>query len=192
MEAPTNGLSSAMQGAAHSIGDMFISLSSEYPALLKAILIAFAATGVAVSASAVFDFIKSGRKDGGNQSTGGVMLAKMIGGSGLIDLAFWANVWTASLWALDSPLGIESYAATGGSYWLTALMAVLGFIVLAGYVVLGRAYLNMTKLGYMSPDARSDLIGNIISRFIAGTLMIASLHVAKAIDTSAGFNWIPG
>lgn len=179
-------------GIGQTLGDAFISLSSEYPALLNSIEVLMAGTGIVIASSAVVDVMKTGRRDSGSGGAGtGAIFAKMLGGSALIDIAFWANVWTSSLWSLDDPAGIGSYAASGGSdNWHTAFMAVIGFIVLSGYVVLGRAYLMVTKLGYLSPDARSDLIGNIIARIFAGSLMVAALHVSEAFDTSMGLNWV--
>lgn len=192
----TNGGSSSVIGAASGIGqtlgDAFISLSSEYPALLNSFEVLMAGTGIVIASSAVLDVMKTGRRDSGAGGAGtGAIFAKMLGGSALIDIAFWANIWTSSLWSLDDPAGIGSYAASGGTdNWHTAFMAVIGFIVLSGYVVLGRAYLMVSKLGYLSPDARSDLIGNIIARIFAGSLMVAALHVSEAFDTSMGLNWV--
>ena len=115
----------------------------------------------------------------------------MVASVSLVDIAFWANIWTSSLWQLDDPMGISEYAANGSANNLeTAMYAAIGFIVLAGYVTLGRAYLMVGKIGYLSQEARSDIIGSIIARVVAGSLMIACLHVSKAVDNSAGFNWI--
>lgn len=180
----------AIEGAGVALSEMFVNLSAEYPDLLDAIFITFGAIGALVACSAVIDLIKLGQRDAQNGGTGSIF-AKLVGGSLMIDLAFWGKVFTDTLWSYSDPLGIESYAAGGGDMAQTALMAVIGFIVLAGYVVLGRAYYMVTKIGYLSPDARSDLIGNILSRVVAGSAMIACLHIAKAIEESTGLNWIP-
>lgn len=178
-----------IQGLGVGISDMFVNLSAEYPALLDTILIAFAAVGIIISCSAVFDFIKLGQRDSGSGG-GKAIFSKFLGGSLMIDLAFWGSVFVASMWSYTDPLGIESYSADNNDMARTALMAVIGFIVLSGYMVLGRAYFMVTKLGYLSPDARSDLMGSILSRVVAGSAMIACLHIARSIEESTGFNWI--
>jgi len=177
-------------GVVSTLSDVFINLSGEYPAILSAILILFAVAGTLISGSAAFDVIKLGKRDSGN-IPGAAILWKMVGGASMIDLAFWTHVWTSSLWSVSNPLEISAYAGGGGDYTKTAIMAVLGFIVLVGYITLGRAYFMITRLGYLSPESRSDLIGSIISRIFAGSLMVAALHVSKAFDNSTGFNWIP-
>lgn len=191
---PSSSLDQTMSGIGIGLSDMFVNMSAEYPQFLDAILIIFAAAGVFIASTAVFDVIKMGDKTAGEKQGGfGSIFAKMIGGSLMIDLAFWASVMGDSFWSHSNPLGIESYTATNGADDMaqTALMAVIGFIVLTGYVVLGRAYFMVTKLGYLSPEARSDLIGSIISRVFAGTAMIACLHVARGIEASTGINWLP-
>ncbi|MEZ1786699.1 hypothetical protein [Pseudomonas aeruginosa] len=109
----------------------------------------------------------------------------------LVDLAFWTKVTTSTLWDTD-PLGISSYTGNGGGdYGQTALMAALGFIVLAGYVVLGKAFIMTGKLGYLSPESRSDLAWSIIARIIAGGTMVACMNVSEYLNNSTGFNWLP-
>ena len=189
----SGGMGDVLGNIGVGMSDVFVNLSAEYPALLTFIFVCFAAAGILISASAVFDLIKIEDRNQASQGSAKAIFAKMIGGSLLIDMAFWASVMGDSLWSYADPLGIESYSASSGSDDLgqTALMAVIGFIVLAGYVVLGRGYFMITKLGYLTPDARSDLIGSIISRIAAGTAMIACLHIAKAIDNSTGLMWLP-
>ncbi|MDH0959047.1 hypothetical protein N5C54_14790 [Pseudomonas chengduensis] len=174
------------------IGDMFIQLSAEYPVILSSLLYVFAACGVIISAMGAFEIMKLGRRDSMNYSPVTAAWWRMIAGVGLIDIAFWAKVWTDTLWSNSDPLEISAYTAgQGEDYSKTALMAALGIVVIAGYVVLARAYFAAAKLGYLSPEARADLIAAIISRIVAGSLMIACLHVAEALDNSTGFNWLP-
>lgn len=174
-----------------TIGDVFINLSAEYPALLDGILILFAAAGVLLGISAAFDVMKMGRKET-HYTAPNAIFWKMIASASLVDLVFWGKVWTGTLWAVTDPMGISAYSAAGGDdYSRTAILAAIGFIVLAGYVTLGRAYFMASRLGYLSPEARSDLIGSIISRVAAGSMMIASMHIAEALDNSTGFNWLP-
>lgn len=172
------------------IAEMFVNLSAEYPALLDGILILFAAAGVFLGASAAFDVIKIGKRDT-QHSPGNAIFWKMIGSCGMIDLAFWAKVWTGTLWAVSDPMEISAYTGGGDTYAKTAMMAVIGFIVLAGYVTLGRAYLMTTKIGYLSPESRGDLIGSIIARLAAGSAMVAAIHISKTIENSTGFSWMP-
>lgn len=186
----SSGLSQ-LSGIGTSIGDVFINLSAEYPVLLDSILIVLAAIGAIISMFAVFDVIKLGRRDTTNLP-GSAIFWRMVAGASLIDLAFWTKVWTASLWSMTDPLDISTYVAGGQEdYTKTAIMAALGFMMLAGYVTLGRAYIMMSKLGYLSPESRSDLIGSIIARMAAGSLLVAALHVSNVIENSTGFNWIP-
>lgn len=174
------------------IGDIFINLSAEYPTLLNAIIFIFAAVGVVISSTAIFEIIKNGRRDSMSYSPTGAFWWKMIGGASLVDLAFWAKVWSDSLWSMSEDIDISAYVASGGEdYTKTAVMAALGIFVIGGYVVLGKAYIATTRLGYLSPEARSDLIGGIVSRIVAGSLMISALHVSKILESSTGFNWIP-
>ncbi|KKN58086.1 hypothetical protein LCGC14_0555570 [marine sediment metagenome] len=171
-----------------NISDIFISLSSEYPAILDAFLIFFGAVGVFIGATAVFDVIKMGGQTGRGQGSSGVIAGKLIGGVGLIDLAFWAKTWSSTIWANDDPLGISSYSNTGSSdNSEAAIAAALGIMAIAGYVVIGRAYLGIAKLGHLQPDARSDLIGNIFARIVAGSALISATHIAAAFKNSSGF-----
>ncbi|ENA26993.1 hypothetical protein HMPREF1487_09472 [Pseudomonas sp. HPB0071] len=175
-----------------SIGDVFIGLSGEYPAILKGILVVLAAIGVFIAVSAVFDIIKLGNRSGANNLPGSTIAWKFIAGASLIDLSFWTGVWAASLWGLSNPMDISQYAASAGEdYTKTAIMAVLGFLVLVGYVTLGRAYIMTSQLGYLSPESRSSLIGSIIARLVSGSALVAAMHISKALDNSTGFNWIP-
>ncbi|MDH4602458.1 MULTISPECIES: hypothetical protein [Pseudomonas syringae group] len=173
-----------------SIGDMFVNLSAEYPVILDMVILVFATAGVIISASAIFDFIKLGGRDRGN---GGSPIAyKMIAGCSLVDLAFWTNVWTDTIWSQSDPMDISSYTSSAGhDNGLVAIYAVIGFLVIVGYVTLGKAYYQVSRLGYLSPEARGDMWGSIISRVVAGSLMVASLHVAKMFEDSVGFNFIP-
>lgn len=174
------------------IGDLLINLSSEYPALLSGILILIAAAGVFICVSGVFDIMKMGKPE--HQIKGSSVFWKFLGGSSLVDLSFFAKIWTGTLWAESNPLGISSYvvsASTDSDYSQQAMMAAMGIIVIAGYVTLARAYFGISKLGSLSEESRSEMVGFIVSRVAAGSLMVAILHVAKMLDTSAGFNWIP-
>lgn len=179
-----------LQGAAYSAADMFVNMSAEYPDYLDAIFFIFAGVGVFITLPAVFDIIKSGDNNKQYSSVGSIS-ARMLFGSLLVDLAFWGNVFCDSLWSLDNPLGIESYANGGGDQSQIALYAVIGFMVLTGWVTLGRAFIMGGKLGYVTPDARSDLIGSIISRVVAGSAMVASLHLAGVFGESTGFSLMP-
>ncbi|EMO9521227.1 hypothetical protein ACR3H8_20495 [Pseudomonas aeruginosa] len=186
----SNGLDQ-LAGIGKSIGDVFISLSAEYPALLDTIIIIFGAIGVCVGCSAIFDFLKMGKRDQMQESPAKAVMWKLISGGVLVDLAFWTKVTTSTLWDTD-PLGISSYTGNGGGdYGQTALMAALGFIVLAGYVVLGKAFIMTGKLGYLSPESRSDLAWSIIARIIAGGTMVACMNVSEYLNNSTGFNWLP-
>lgn len=181
-----------LAGIGKSIGDVFINLSAEYPALLDAILLVFAFAGVIVSASACYEVAKLGKRDGNSNASPNSIFWKLVAGASLIDIAFWAHVWTDSLWSLADPLEISAYGVQGGDdYAKTAIMAAIGMMVITGYVTLGRAYLMTSKVGYLSPEARSDIIGSIISRVAAGSAMIASLHLADVLENSTGFNWLP-
>lgn len=173
------------------IGDMLINLSSEYPALLDGILVLVAAAGVFVCVSGVFDVMRMGKPE--YQIKGSSVFWKFLGGSSLVDLSFFAKVWTGTLWSESNPLGISAYVVTAGEgdYSKQAMMAAMGIIVIAGYVTLARAYFGISRLGSLSEESRSEMVGFIVSRLAAGSLMVAIIHVAKAIDTSAGFNWIP-
>ncbi|MBF6615599.1 MAG: hypothetical protein ITG07_02625 [Candidimonas sp.] len=186
------GAASSLAGLGKGIADVFINMSSEYPAILDALLFVFAGAGVIISATAAFEVVKMGRRDSMNYSPGASVWWKMVAGVSLVDLAFWAKVWTSSLWSYSDPLDLAGYAAgQGEDYSKTAIMAALGITVIAGYIVLARAYFATARLGYLSPEARGDVISGIVSRVIAGSLMIASLHVAKALEGSTGFDWLP-
>lgn len=171
-----------------NLADMFINLSAEYPAILQFVLLAFGATGVIIASSAVFDITRAGKRDSGNGSVGAAVFWKMLGGASMIDLAFWSRSWTQTLWSSSDELGIASYGeAAGGDYFNTAVSAALGIIVITGYVTLGRAYLMATRLGHATPDQRSDMVGNIIARIVAGSAMIASMHLVGVIEQSFKF-----
>lgn len=172
----------------------FISLSAEYPAILNGILLIFAFCGLIISSSAVFDVIRSGNNGVRMQakSTSGVIMGKFLGGTGLIELAFWAKVWSASLWANTDVMGIESYTASSGmgGYANEAMMAALGILVITGYITLGRAYFAIAQLGQLSSEARSNMIGSIIARILAGTALISVLHLSGAIQASTDLKLI--
>lgn len=36
------------------------------------------------------------------------------------------------------------------------------------------------------------MIGTIAARIIAGSALIASMHIAEVLDQSTGWNWVPG
>ncbi|MDU4254461.1 hypothetical protein [Pseudomonas sp.] len=186
------GSLSGLSGIGGGVADMFINLSAEYPALLDGILFVFAACGVLISATACFEVVKMGRRDSMSYSPANSVWWKMVGGASLVDLAFWAKVWTDTLWSLSDPLDLAGYSAgQGEDYSKTAIMAALGIIVITGYVVIGRAYLATTRLGYLSPESRADVITGIASRLVAGSMMIACLHISNALEESTGFNWLP-
>jgi len=175
------------------IGDLLINLSSEYPALLDGIFILVAAAGVMICVSGVFDLMRMGKPE--HQVKGSSIFWKFIGGSSLVDLMFFSKVWTGTLWAETNPMGISAFVVSSGGegdYSQKAMMAAMGIIVIAGYVTLARAYFGISRLGTLSEESRSEMIGFIVSRLAAGSLMVAILHVAKAIDNSAGYNWISG
>lgn len=179
-------------GWGKGIADVFINLSAEYPDILDALLFVFAGAGVIISGTAAFEVVKMGRRDSMNYSPGASVWWKMVAGVSLIDLSFWAKVWTDSLWSYSDPLELSAYSVgQGEDYTQAALMAALGITVIAGYVVIAKAYFATARLGYLSPEARGDVVSGIISRVIAGSLMIASLHIAEALEGSAGFNWLP-
>jgi hypothetical protein len=56
---------------------------------------------------------------------------------------------------------------------------------------LAKAYFATARLGYLSPEARGDVVSGIIARIVAGSAMIACLHIAKTLENSTGFQWIP-
>lgn len=174
------------------LGDVFINLSAEYPALLDGILFVFAGFGVMISATAAIEIIKMGKRDSVSYSPSAAIWWKLIGGMSLVDLSFWAKVWTDSLWSLSDPMDLSAYSAgQGDDYSKTAIMAALGIVVIAGYVVLAKAYFATTRLGYLSPESRSDVVTGIFSRIVAGSMMIACLHIANVLEESTGFNWMP-
>lgn len=174
-----------------NMASIFTNLSSEYPALLEAVITVFAVIGIFIGVSAVFDFLKMGRRDQMQESPAKAIMWKLLSAGVLVDLAFYAKVMTATIWNTD-PLGISAYTAQGSSnYGETALMAVLGITVIAGYIVLGKAFVMTGKLGYLTPDARSDLGWNIISRIVAGAAMVACINIAEALGNSTGFHWLP-
>jgi hypothetical protein len=185
-------IASKLTGVGKTLSDVFISLSAEYPALLSAIILIFAFGGALICASACIDFMKMGKRDQQSAGMGGVF-TKLLGGSAMIDLAFWAKVWTDTLWSLSDPMDIASYSAGAGeSNAKVALYAAVGFLVLVGYVTIGKAYYQITKLGALAPEARADVKMMIVSRVVAGSAMIAAMHLSKVIDESTGFNWLPG
>lgn len=174
------------------IGDVFINMSSEYPALLDGLLFVFAGIGVLLSATAAFEVVKMGRRDSMNYSPASSVWWKMFAGVGLVDLAFWAKVWTDTLWSMSDPLELSAYSVgQGEDYSKAAIMAALGITVIAGYIVLAKAYFATARLGYLSPEARGDVVSGIISRVVAGSAMIACLHIAQTLENSTGFQWLP-
>ncbi|MEZ1785821.1 hypothetical protein [Pseudomonas aeruginosa] len=80
----SNGLDQ-LAGIGKSIGDVFISLSAEYPALLDTIIIIFGAIGVCVGCSAIFDFLKMGKRDQMQESPAKAVMWKLISGGVLVD-----------------------------------------------------------------------------------------------------------
>lgn len=173
------------------IGDLLINLSSEYPNLLDAIFVLIACAGVLICVSGVMDVTRMGKPE--YQIKGSSVFWKMLGGSSLVDLMFFTKVWTGTLWAESNPLGISAYvvaAESADDYSQQAMMAAMGIIVIAGYITLARAYFGISKLGSLSEESRSEMIGFIVSRIFAGSAMVVVLHLAKAVDKSAGFNWI--
>src|SRR5690554_4951104 len=146
------------------IGDMLINLSSEYPALLDAVFLLAAVVGIMICASGVFDVIKMGKPE--YQVKAASIFWKFIGGASLVDLAFFSKVWTGTVWATSDPMGISAYVATAGEgdYSKQAMMAAMGIIVIAGYVTLARAYIGISRLGSLSEESRSEMIGFIVSR----------------------------
>lgn len=93
----------------------------------------------------------------------------------------------------DDPLDMAQYSVNSEeNYAQAATMAVLGIMVIAGYVAVGRAYLSISRLGYLTPEARGGMIGTIAARIIAGSALIASMHIAEVLDQSTGWNWVPG
>lgn len=85
----------------------------------------------------------------------GLLFWKMIAGASLVDIAFFASGFTASLWMYDDPLDMAQYSVNSEeNYAQAATMAVLGIMVIAGYVAVGRAYLSISRLGYLTPEAR--------------------------------------
>lgn len=193
--ANADGLSGldGMVGASKSIADLFISLSSEYPAMLQFIYVVFGAIGVAIGVIGLFQLFGIGNRNSGDEPVSvKKVLWKLFAGASLIDLSLWCSVWSDTLWMNKSDIGIESYvASSGGDYGQAAMMAALGIIVIAGVITMGRAYISAAQIGTVSGRDRSTLGWNVISRIIAGSLMISSFHVAKFFDNSASFNWLP-
>lgn len=165
------------------LGQMFIELSAEYPAIISALAIIFAGIGIVIASSAVFDIMRAGRRDSATPVTSAVFW-KMLGGASLIQLPWWAKTWSETLWLNSDDLGVGSFADSGGGYWPQAATAALGILVISGYITLGRAYLAATRLGYATPDSRADLVGQIFSRIIAGSLLISSMHFASLFENS--------
>lgn len=177
----------SIKGLGTTIGDMFINLSSEYPELLDGVLLIFAVLGVFIVSKGILDIVKLGNRQ--HQVSPGGITAKLIGGASLVDLSLWARAWSGTVWMNSNPLGISEYSASGGGgYSEQAIMAALGIMVITGYVTLGRAYLGIAKMGALSPESRSDMIGKVVSRIIAGTALISSTHIARAISNSTGIS----
>lgn len=175
------------------IGQMFINLSSEYEIILEGIFWIFAFIGLCLAISAVFDIVRIGDSNSDAKARMSAIWWKMFSGASLIDISYWTGAWAATLWANTDPLDISQYVVSsdsGGDNSRIAMMAAIGFIVLAGYVTLGRAYIAIANLGNLSADARGSAIGGIFARICAGSCMVVSMHVASMFENSTGFNWI--
>lgn len=172
-----------------NISGIFINLAGEYPAILDGVLFIFAFVGFFIAASSVFALLKAGDSHR-QQPVWGVVGGKMIGGASMMELSFWTNTWSATLWSLDDPMGIAEYSAqaAGDDYAQAAMYAALGFMVICGYVTIGTAYLKITQLGYLSPESRGNQIGSIMSRLAAGSALVACVHISKAIGNSTGMS----
>lgn len=167
---------------ASTIADLFINLSVEYGAILEAIFLVCAAAGVLIVASGIMSVIKAGDRQK-QQPVWGVVAAKCFGGASLTDLSFWANSWTSTLWANTDPLDIGIYSAAAHSdYSEQALYAALGMMVIAGYVSLASAYFSITALGHVSQEGRGAKVASIVSRVVAGSALIMSVHVASLFN----------
>lgn len=178
-------------GFGKGLGDIFIGLSSEYSDILDTALLIFAACGVLITLSALFEFASLGKPSAaGGKSSGVSVMWKLFAGASLVDLAFMAKMWTNTLWLDADPLSISAYASAARSgsdhYGTDAMMAATGIIVIAGYITLGRAYFAMAKLGKTPDEQRGDVIGYIVARVLAGSAMISILHIANIFGESAG------
>ncbi|WP_219096317.1 hypothetical protein [Pseudomonas sp. UMAB-40] len=167
---------------------MLINLSREYPAILDSIIFLFAAIGVVIAATGVLDIVKLGRRDTGLVTPGAHIFWKLFGGSSLVNLMVWSKAWSATLWANSDPMGISDYAS-GGSTYDAAIMAALGIMIITGYIAVGRGYMMLSKLGTVSIEARSDVVGSSMARIVAGTALICVLHIAAAVEASTGFGF---
>lgn len=187
----------SIAGFGKGIGNLLINLSSEYSGILDTALLIFAACGVFITLSGLFEFASLGKPSAaGGKSSGVSVMWKLFAGASLVDLAFMAKMWTNTLWLDSDPLSISAYtsAAQGGSdhYGADAMMAATGIIVIAGYITLGRAYLAMAKLGKTPDEQRGDVIGFVVARVVAGSAMISILYIAKIIgDSAGGFTLMP-
>lgn len=169
------------------LGTLFINLSSEYPAILDLVFVLMACVGTLIIASGVVEVTRMGKPAQRSEASITSVLWKFAGGGMLVDMAFAAHIWSASLWGDYDPLDISEYVGGGsGDYAEQALMAASGLIVIAGYVALARAYMGIARLGKTPEEQRSELWGFILSRAVAGSAMISVLYLAKVFGNSVG------
>lgn len=165
--------------------ELVVSFSSEYSSLLAAIMNVFAFIGFLIFCIGVFQIVKLGRRDNGLVTPVSSIGWKLIAGASLVNFSMWVKVWSGSLWANSNPMGLDGYSG-GGSGFEAALMAALGLMVITGYVTMGRAYVMMSRIGTVQIEARSDLVWSVLSRFVAGSALIMSLHLKDVISKSVG------
>ena len=165
--------------------NLIISFSSEYASLLAALMNVFAFAGFIIFCIGCMQIVKLGRRDNGLVTPVSSIAWKFIAGASLMNLSVWVKVWSGSLWANSDPMGLEGYSG-GGSGFEAAMMAALGLMVITGYVTMGRAYMMASRIGTVQLEARSDLVGSVLSRFVAGSLLISSMHLKDVISSSVG------
>nr|AMP42383.1 hypothetical protein [uncultured bacterium IN-11] len=188
-----SGIAEGLGKVAKGLGDMFINLSSEFPALLDVIQYLSAAGGILIGGSAVFTLIRKGRRGaGGEVSLGGIGI-QMIAAASLVELSLWMKVFSSTFWMNGDNLDINQFVVSGGGgdYSKQALAAALGIMFIAGYITLARAYFMLARFGREQNDSsRSNLLGSIAARILAGSALVSILRISEAFQNSTGFQII--
>lgn len=171
-----DSLKDKITGTGKGIADFFISFSSEYPAILDFIVYAAAFVGVMLVASSIFELVRMGKNAHTQQSRASFfsITTKNVGGVFLMAFIWSVGLFSGSLWSEHDPLNLGKYdmSAAKGDYSEQAIAAATGFIILTGCVVLFRAYLALAKLGSLPEDQRGEQWGYVISRLLAGSVLV--------------------
>lgn len=172
----------------NGIAEMLVNLSQEYSAIFDFILFFFAAVGVLISASGCYNICRLGDQAAQVATPVSRVLWKLLAGPLLVNLAITANALSASLWMNQNELGVDQFVSSGSSTWETARVAALGIMFLAGFITIGRAYMMAANLGSVSVESKSSLIGNIISRIVAGSALTVISVILETVKLSTGFS----